>query len=344
MNSKQHFSSSLVLLGIFLLIIVGVYTDVNRILSKITSTLVLSKASLTQSISVDINLENGGGEIDEPDNSEPLVISYLAPPPTILPARDWSVQIPEITAQSYFVLDGQTNTILLNKGENEKRPVASLTKLVTAFIALKYIPPSAPILVSAEAAATEGKAGDLFAGESLSFYDALAALLLPSSNDAAEALAGYMGRDKFISLMNEEVKNMGINDASFKNPSGLDETGQYATAKGIINIFRSDLNIETLKNLLSKSIYETRSLDGKIYHRFVTSNWLLGSFPGVVAGKTGFTDEAGQSLVVAWRPPESSAIERKESLPVVYAVILGSQDRFGDMRAILEWLSKAYHW
>ncbi len=346
MNIRFSFMRTLALLVIVVLIMLGVYTDFSRLGGSVVSKLSSASSTIVTGISNNA-FERGGGsavELSDVDVSQPTLVSFLAPPAKTLPERDWSVLPPELSAQSVYVVDAQTQTVLLAKNETAQRSIASLTKLMTAYVASRRIPPASDIVISREAVATEGKAGDLVAGESLSFYDTLAALLLPSSNDAAEALAQAVGRDMFVSLMNEETHTFGISDTAFKNPSGLDEEGQYSSAKSVVEIFRRVYEIEPLRQVLSEAVHEARSRDEKIFHRFLTSNWLLGSYPGVIGGKTGFTDEAGQSLIIAWQPPESALIERKDSAPVVFAVVLGSQDRFGDMRTVLNWLVKAYHW
>ncbi len=347
MFSDHSFLKTSLSVGAFLLIIVGIYTDFLRVIPRSLDKLAkIHSASISEQTSVQSSEFEAGGAYISFENSfeTTMAPAVLAPPSPTLPVRDWTIPLPELTAESVYVLDGQNNVVLLAKNENEKRPIASLSKIMTAYVAAKHIPMASNIKITKTAVDTEGVAGDLIENEELKFEDVLYALLLPSSNDAAEALAEVLGREKFIDLMNEEARAFGDNETIFKNPSGLDNLEHYSTAKNIVKLFSYISQIEPIKTIISKSSHETRSTDGKFYHRFVTSNWLLGSYRGVIGGKTGFTDEAGQSLIVKWQPPVSLAVERKDSLPVIYAVVLGSEDRFGDMRAILDWLQKAYHW
>ena len=347
MSSDQSFLKTSLSVAAFFLIVVGIYTDFLREIPKSLDRLTkINSASVSSKVpAVSTEFEAGGAYISFAGSFETTTVpAVLAPPSPALPVRNWSVPPPELTAESVYVLDGQNDVVLLAKNENKKRPLASLSKIMTAYVAAKNIPLASNIKITASAVSTEGIAGDLVENEELKFEDVLYALLLPSSNDAAEALAEVLGREKFIGLMNEEARALGDTESVFKNPSGLDDPAHYSTAKSIVKLFSYISQIEPIKTIIGKSIREARSTDGKIYHRFVTSNWLLGSYPGVIGGKTGFTDEAGQSLIVKWQPPVSLAVERKDSLPVIYAVVLGSQDRFGDMRAILDWLQEAYHW
>lgn len=347
MDLNNSFPKNFFGLTVLMLIILGLYTDFLRLipnslvrLSKLNST-----ATVAQHHSKNNGFESGGGYISLDGSFEdPIVPAVLAPPAQALPVRDWSIPLPELTASNVYVLDGQNDVVLLAKNESEKRSIASLTKIMTAYVAAKYIPLASTITITSEAVASEGTAGDLIANEELKFEDVLYALLLPSSNDAAEALAQKIGRENFLNLMNEESRVLKAGDTNFKNPSGLDEPEHYSTAKNIIEIFKTVSQIEPIKTIISRSVHDARSQDGKFYHRFLNSNWLLGSYQGVIGGKTGFTDEAGQALIVKWQPPASLAIERKDSLPEIYAVVLGSRDRFGDMRVILDWLQEAYHW
>lgn len=347
MFSGQSFLKISLSLGAFLLIILGIYTDFLRVIPRSLDKLAkINSASISSQTSAQsTEFEAGGAYISFANSFETTMVpAILAPQSITLPVRNWTVPPPEVTAESVYILDGQNDVVLLAKNENEKRPIASLSKIMTAYVAAKNIPPALNIRITKEAIETEGVSGDLIENEELSFIDVLYALLLPSSNDAAEALAEVLGRERFINLMNEEARALGDAESVFKNPSGLDDPAHYSTAKNIVKLFSYISQIEPIKTIISKSSYETRSVDGKIYHRFITSNWLMGSYPGVIGGKTGFTDEAGQSLIVKWQPPTSLAIERKDSLPIIYAVVLGSEDRFGDMRTLLDWLQKAYHW
>jgi D-alanyl-D-alanine carboxypeptidase len=176
----------------------------------------------------------------------------------------------------------------------------------------------------------EGATGDLKSGESITVRSLLNIMLIDSSNDAAFALAGK--RTDFISLMNKKAKELSLANTHFTNPDGLDEPGNYSSALDIekifsylINKYPGALEILKTKNMV---VY---SADGKIEHRLENTNELLGKVDEVVAGKTGYTDEAGGSLILL----------NKNN---IITVVLGSPDRFGESEKLINWLKAAYIW
>ena len=203
----------------------------------------------------------------------------------------------------------------------------------------------AEISISENAKKAEEKISKVLVGEKLFGKDLLTLLLLESANDAALAIAEFTGKNSgaidfnqslefFVALMNKKTEEIGIASTThFANPSGLDEENNFSTAHDI------SLIVEYLnKNYASlwdiTRIYETSifSESGRKYE-LTNTNILLKEFPDILSGKTGFTDEAGGALLVlyALKPDE-----------LVSVVILGSVDRFGDARKIINWLENKY--
>src|SRR3989344_5761626 len=146
--------------------------------------------------------------------------------------------LPNITAKSAIVYDLTSEKTLYLKDPNKKLPMASLTKIITAIIALESPKKDIKYVVSKEDLVGENTMG-LTSGEVLSLEELLYGLILPSGNDAAETLASnyVKGRKKFIAAMNNKAKSLGLYDTNFTNPSGLEGDGlQHTTAYDLLVI------------------------------------------------------------------------------------------------------------
>ena len=238
-----------------------------------------------------------------------------------------------ITGKSALAYDLTTNKVLFIKNPNQRLPMASLTKIMTAIVALEHPLSSNQYLVKQQYLVGEDSMG-LSSGEILSLDELLYGLVLHSGNDAAETLAGNFpgGRNAFIKAMNEKALSLGLNNTHFTNPTGLEGDGdQYTTAY--------DLLIETryaLKNFpvfdqvvatFDHNIYAT-SLHKAYYLENETN--LLTSYPGVMGVKDGYTPQAGLCLV--------TYLDYKGHK--IIAVLLGSDDRRGEMKEILDYSLK----
>jgi D-alanyl-D-alanine carboxypeptidase (penicillin-binding protein 5/6) len=167
----------------------------------------------------------------------------------------------------------------------------------------------------------------LRAGEELTVAELLRAMLIPSANDAAEALAIHVGdgsADRFVELMNEKAGELGLTDTHFENPHGLDETGHVSSARDTTALVRFALGIPFIRDALSR---ESVALPGG--RTFETTDDLLASWAPLVAGKTGHTRAAGWS--------QAAAAQRGET--VVYGSVLGSGSRGGRNDALQQLLT-----
>ena len=221
-------------------------------------------------------------------------------------------------------------SILFQKNESEKLPIASLTKLMTAWVASNIYQLSDKIEISKEAVEQEGEMGRLKVGEILSVKELLHIMLIESSNDAAYALATpnigtkKMEEESFVDLMNlEAYYNIGLKpeNTHFINPTGLDPKDPF-----------QDTNYSTVKDLveLVKYLIKYQSEILEILSR----NELLGEIEGIVGGKTGYTKRAGGCLVLILEGP------RKNSYFI--NVILGSEDRFEEMKQLINWTKESF--
>jgi len=241
---------------------------------------------------------------------------------------------------SLFLSDNGGEKILLEKNIDTKLPIASITKLMTANVVLKYYNLDKEITVSKEAVLQEENFGKLQTGKVFTVKYLLYPLLMESSNDAAFALAddyNGMTENKFIALMNLEADNLGMKNTSFVNVSGLDPEDNEPKSK--INISTAKDMSLLIKELLKESlIWEILSTEefaeyGPILNN---TNKLLGNLQGVIGGKTGYTEEAKECMVLVTKSPKNRG--------TLINIIIGSDDRFGEMEKLVNWAKSAHKW
>jgi len=201
-----------------------------------------------------------------------------------------------LSAQSAILVDGDSGRVLFEQNADEPRLIASITKIMTALTALENCPTDRVYTVQASDMA-EGSSMYLQAGEQLTLEELLYGLMLSSGNDAALAVAHCVSGsvDRFVSLMNQKAKELGMDHTSFANPNGLDDENHYSTARDMAALACAAMRNETFCRIVS-----TRSIT--IGTRTLTNhNKLLGWYDGCVGIKTGFTKAAGRTLVSAAR-------------------------------------------
>lgn len=237
---------------------------------------------------------------------------------------------PEISAKSAIVYDITTDRVLYKKNPKEKLPMASITKIMTAIIALENKKPDDKYIVSKNDLVGENSMG-LTEGEILSQEELLYGLLLPSGNDAAETLASNFkgGRENFIKSMNTKAKSLGLLDTNFTNPSGLEGDGnQYTTAYDLIVITQYALaKFPLFRQVVSTYEYEIPYSKNHKYFYLQNETNLLTSYPGVKGVKDGYTPEAGLCLVTYLDYNGHKII----------GVILGSGNRRQEMKDLLDY-------
>jgi D-alanyl-D-alanine carboxypeptidase (penicillin-binding protein 5/6) len=240
----------------------------------------------------------------------------------------------EVEAKSAIAMDAETGAIAYEKNIQEKMPIASLTKLMTALVVLDKVDLESQVIISRNAVAAEGNKGNLKVDEKITVRNLLYLLLVNSSNDAAVALAEHIAgsEDKFTGIMNKKAKALNLMNTQFANPTGLDEDGNYSTAYDLAKLAKHILDKPLLLEIIRIQSSDVFSVDGINIHHLSNTNKLLGKLPGIniIGGKTGFTNQAGECLILAASRPENNQ-------RVVF-VILGSDDRFGEMEELVEWI------
>jgi serine-type D-Ala-D-Ala carboxypeptidase (penicillin-binding protein 5/6) len=242
-----------------------------------------------------------------------VVLLALAIPVSAVSA-DAQVDEPQIAATSWYLV-GEDGSVLAGGDASRPRAVASITKLMTAVVALEHARLTDVVSIAPGAAGIGESTVFLSPGEELTVADLIRATLIPSANDAAQALALHVGdgsADRFVSLMNAKAEELGLSDTTFENAHGLDETGHVSSARDATALVRYALGVPFIRDALSRS---TVSLPGG--RSFPTTDDLLVSWAPLVGGKTGHTRDAG------W----SQAAAAARAGVTVYGTVLGSVTR-----------------
>ena len=242
---------------------------------------------------------------------------------------------PIINSKSAIVYDRISGSIIFGKNENQKRKMASTTKIMTAIIVLETCNLDDIVIVSSKAAGTGGSRLGLHTNDKISVRDLLYGLLLCSGNDAAVALAEYVGGNlsSFANLMNAKCTSWNLTSTHFVTPHGLDNDNHYTTAYELAIITNYALKNETFHNFVETKNY-TVTING--YPKTLSNtNELLGNLNGVYGVKTGFTNGANRCLVTA---------VKRDNMDLI-CIVLGAntkKDRTKDSIQLIEYAFKNY--
>ncbi len=210
-------------------------------------------------------------------------------------------ETPEVSAKAAVLISADTGEIIFEQNSSEKLPMASTTKIMTTLLCIESGGLDEEFVVDSEAIKVEGSSMGLREGDKVTKYALCCGMLLPSGNDAANAVAVKVGgsTEGFVKLMNERAEQLGLSHTYFVTPSGLDGEGHGSSAYDM-----ALLAMEALKNETFRSICSEKSIKVEFgappYPRWLkNTNKLLGMCDGVYGVKTGFTDAAGRCLVSA---------------------------------------------
>jgi len=215
-----------------------------------------------------------------------------------LPARAAAADPPSLDARAWILLDPQDDSVIAAKAPNRRLPIASATKLMTAYLALHDLRPNQMVTAPAYRPSNPAEVRlGLEPGERMRVRDLLYALLLPSASDAAETLAVAVSGSvpAFVQKMNRAARRLDLTDTSYANPIGLDDPDNYSSAHDLVALASI-----LMRNRLFARIVNTpaATLHSGDHPRTVTSrNTLLGQAPWVNGVKTGHTLDAGYVLV-----------------------------------------------
>ena len=243
-----------------------------------------------------------------------------------LPARGASIQN---SASSAILVDAASGRVLYEHNAHEKRLIASITKLMTALVAVESMPDLNTVIeIKPEYTGAEGSSMYLKAGEEITLEGLLYGLLMASGNDAALAVAGGCAGDvdTFVSWMNAKAEDLGMADTHFANPNGLNDDAHYSTAADMALLAREVMEHDVLARIVST---KTISIAGR---SFSNHNKLLWRYEGCIGMKTGYTDKAGRTLV--------SCAERDGQRLI--AVTLNDPDDWKDHAAFFDYGFETY--
>ena len=244
---------------------------------------------------------------------------------------------PALSARIALLLDPVTGQVYLAQNADTETPMASTTKIMTALAAISFGNLNRRITVGADAAAlsgTEASVAGLQQGETYTLRELLYALLLPSGDDAAVAIAdGIAGsQDRFVQLMNLEAALLGLGHTHYADVHGLDAPGHYTTARDLAALTAVALRTPVFAQVVATPLYTVAANADHGAHIWKTTDLLLSTerYPGVLGVKTGFTGGAGYCLVFTAARPFGRLL----------GVVLGEpneQARFDDAAALLTW-------
>lgn len=235
----------------------------------------------------------------------------------------------DISAVSAILIEAQTGTVLYEKNPDERRAMASTTKIMTALLTIEAGDLDREFTVDPLAIRVEGTSMGLREGDRVSRRDLLYGILLPSGNDAANAAAVSVSGSipAFVRLMNSRAQELGLSDTHFVTPSGLDAEGHYTTARDLAKLTAFAMKDEIFRSVVSCSSAEVEFGDPPYKRTLYNSNKMLRRYDGAIGVKTGFTDNARRCLV--------SAAER-DGVTLI-AVTLNAGDDWNDHTKMLDY-------
>lgn len=242
---------------------------------------------------------------------------------------------PSVSAEAAVLMDQSSGRVLFSKNSSEKLPIASITKVMTAILAIESGKLNRTFTVSREAVRAEGSSIYLKAGERIRLIDLVYGLMLRSGNDAsvaiAEAVAG--STQGFALLMNEKAAELGMHDTHFMNPNGLDDPGHYSTATDMAALTRYAMRNTVFRKITGTHSYRVEKTNKENARVFTNKNKMLRLYSNATGGKTGFTKKAGRTLI-------STASSGGLSLIVV---TLNDSDDWQDHQRLFDWGFTNYH-
>ncbi|HEY5578332.1 MAG TPA: D-alanyl-D-alanine carboxypeptidase family protein, partial [Acidimicrobiia bacterium] len=240
---------------------------------------------------------------------------------------------PPVTAKTWLVYDDTFEFELAEVGADERRAIASTTKMMTALVAIESSEPDDLVVVS-EGAAVVGEAEiGLQEGEVFRIEELITVMLIRSANDAAVAVAEHVGGslDGFVGMMNAKAEEIGLENTHFANPHGLDAPDHYSSARDLLRIALEGMRYPLFASAVATAEYTFPDAPDGTKRTAETTNYLIrDGYQGALGVKTGYTGEAGLTFVAG----------AERSGRRLYVVVLGSEGlraHFDDARLLLDW-------
>ena len=264
----------------------------------------------------------------------PVLVDSASRPVRLYPPQIAEIEaaqhLPALAARAAILVDVDTGQVLLAHNDQQRLPMASTTKIMTALLALERGNLDEVVTVPAEALTVGESSMFLQAGEQLTLRDLLYGLLLVSGNDAAMTIALHIAGSEaaFVQMMNDRAAALGLSNTHFVNPHGLDAPDHYASADDLYRLARAALAYPEFATIVSTTQHNTAG------HALTNKNELLTAYAGADGIKTGTTDLANECLV--------ASVNRDGHR--VLAVILGSTQRYEDARRLFDHYFTHYSW
>ena len=255
--------------------------------------------------------------------------------PNQVPVKITQVRAPGLTARAVVVLDVASGTVMYQKNAEMSLMPASITKVMTALVALEAYKLD-EVLTVKQADDAIGQSMGLKVGEKMTVENLLYGLLVKSGNDAALALAENYpaGYSEFVSRMNQKAEEWQMDKTTFKNVSGVEQWQHMTTVRDLAVLAREAMKNEVLAKMVATKSITVADVSGETEHELENVNQLLGEVEGLRGLKTGWTTHAGECLIT------DTVREGKE----IITVVLGSEDRFGESRSLIEWAYANHEW
>jgi len=234
--------------------------------------------------------------------------------------------------------------VLIKKNDNRQLPLASITKLMVALVASERYKDDDIVCISENSLKIKGLSGIYHAGDCFLFSESLRALLLASHNEIASSLAEQIGVSEFVSAMNQKARTIGLSNTVFVNATGLDPVAgsdeiNRSTVSDVYKFMKFvQVNRPELLSITAQKDYNLFDINKNLIATIINTNKLLEqqSVPfHILGGKTGETPRAKQNLAIVSDSPCGGKI---------FTVVLGSQDRLGDMQNLLWYVNDSYQW
>ncbi len=269
---------------------------------------------------------SSSAEAAPPTNHQTELIQQLAAPS---PSPTEPAGFPYVSARSIAVIEGSCGALLYGRNPHLRLPPASLTKLMTAIVAIEHADANQMITPNVDGSKLYDDTGStimgLKPGMELSLLDLLYGLLLPSGNDAAIAIAeGISGtQDAFVELMNDKAKSLALNDSHFINPHGLYDQHLHSSAFDVATLGRYVMQNPILRQIVATQSWQPKWDGPPLWN----GNRFLSEYPGADGIKIGYTEQSQQTIV-------ASATRGGRR---IIAALMRSQDRYTDAERLLDW-------
>jgi len=233
---------------------------------------------------------------------------------------------PEISANNAVLIEQSSGRVLYDRQANEKQSIASITKIMTAIVAIASGKMDEKTTISSNAVHTEGSSIYLKEGDKVKIEDLVYGLMLRSGNDAAVAIAEHIGGsvEGFVFLMNQKASWLGMTNTQFDNPHGLDSDNHYSTAYDMGMLMRYAMENDYFKKVTGTSSFQSENTS----YPWKNKNKLLTSlYEHTTGGKTGYTKHTGRTLV---------STAEKDGMELI-AVTLDAPNDWEDHISLFEW-------